>query len=204
MSRLGDLIDHRVLGPARAMKASAFDELTIAPSAIVFLGDSLTEGGAWHEWFPKAPVVNRGIGGDTAAGVLCRLGSALGVAPAAVFVLIGTNDLGRRRPVDDIVQDVDAIVSRIREHSLPTRVVLQSVLPRQPRYRDRIHELNVRYAEIAWRHGVVLLDLWPAFADKSGGLRSTYTLDRLHLNGRGYRAWVDLLRPCVAAVVKGR
>ncbi len=31
-----------------------------------------------------------------------------------------------------------------------------------------------------------------------------YTLDRLHLNGAGYRAWVDILRPWVAAVPSQR
>ena len=34
--------------------------------------------------------------------------------------------------------------------------------------------------------------------------RAEYTEDRLHLNGPGYAAWVDVLRPRVDALLAGR
>jgi hypothetical protein len=42
-----------------------FMEVGLCGGEVVFLGDSITAGGAWHEWFPDVPVVNRGIDGDT-------------------------------------------------------------------------------------------------------------------------------------------
>jgi hypothetical protein len=64
--------------------------------AVVFLGDSITQG--WNSIariFPDIKVVNRGIGGDTTRGVLYRLNAdVLALKPAAVVLLIGINDIG--------------------------------------------------------------------------------------------------------------
>ena len=64
--------------------------------AVVFLGDSITQG--WNSLakvFPDFKVVNRGIGGDTTRGVLYRLNAdVLALKPTAVVLLIGINDIG--------------------------------------------------------------------------------------------------------------
>src|SRR5215204_5079630 len=64
--------------------------------ALVFLGDSITQG--WGDnignSLPGVKVANRGISGDTTRGVLIRLQEdVLALNPAAVVLLIGTNDL---------------------------------------------------------------------------------------------------------------
>ena len=92
MSVLGKLIVRIFLVPAQKMRASQFDLLPRPQAHVVFLGDSITEHGNWNEWFPATPLVNRGISGDTTAGVLARLDTAID-NPLAVFLLIGTNDL---------------------------------------------------------------------------------------------------------------
>jgi len=63
---------------------------------LVLLGDSITQG--WGEdfsaAFPGVKIANRGISGDTSRGVLIRLKEdVLDLKPAAVVLLIGTNDL---------------------------------------------------------------------------------------------------------------
>ena len=70
---------------------SQFEHLEIQAGDVVFLGDSITEGGAWDELFPGVPVRNRGIGGDTTSGVLDRLDQITRGRPAKVFLKIGTN-----------------------------------------------------------------------------------------------------------------
>src|SRR5215471_1248621 len=61
--------------------------------AVVFLGDSITQG--WNDLaqtFPDMKVANRGIGGDTTRGVWFRLqDDVLDLDPRAVVLLIGTN-----------------------------------------------------------------------------------------------------------------
>lgn len=191
MSILGRAIDRRFMQPGRRAKVTQFEEFSPAAGTTVFLGDSITEGGLWHEWFPALPVVNRGIGGDTANGVLARLPNALQGPPERIFLLIGTNDLTLGRKVDEIASDVAAIVSAANNAGVD--IVIQSVMPRAHSYRDRILCLNDRYQAIAAHAGVSYLDLWPILADEQGGLRSDYTTDRLHLKGNAYRVWANCL-----------
>jgi len=204
MSWIGNLLDARFGAPSRAMKATQFEQFDLEPGVVVFLGDSITEGGLWHEWFPNRRVANRGIDGDTTAGVLARLATATQGPPAQVFLLIGTNDLGRGVKPPAITANIDTILTGIGESAPEAHVVLQSVMPRDPRFRDTIVGLNDDYRIVAGRHGAAFLDLWPALADSSGCLRREYTLDNLHLNGAGYRSWVEQLRPLVPDEPAGR
>lgn len=74
-------------------RTTLFNELTIPPNSIVFLGDSLTFRTEWSELFPEEIVINRGIGRDTTAGVLKRLDHIIEAKPKKIFILIGVNDL---------------------------------------------------------------------------------------------------------------
>lgn len=75
--------------------------------------------------------------------------------------------------------------------------MIQSVMPRALKYRPRIAVLNGRYRALAKEHDATYLDLWPALSDGNGALRPDFSLDKLHLNGAGYRAWVGELGPYV-------
>ena len=187
---------HRFLTPSIRMRGDQFAALKgRARADVVFLGDSITEGGLWSEWFPQLPLRNRGIGGDTTAGVLRRLDSAIDGDPRALFLLIGTNDVGLGIAVDEAVTNVDLILAAIRRRTPGTRVFLQSVMPRDRRLASRVRTLNRRYRDLAMRHQATWVDLWPALEGSPGELRSEFSLDRLHLNGAGYRAWVHVLTP---------
>jgi lysophospholipase L1-like esterase len=186
------------------MRASQFAELPPASGHVVLLGDSITEYGLWQEWFSGLPVLNRGISGETSADLLRRLDSAIH-EPAAVFLLIGTNDLSAGISLADIVRNVRALLEEIERRAPGTPVVVQSVMPRTARFRDDIRLLNDAYralVDAAPAH-VQYLDLWPALADEQGLLRSAFTEDGLHLGGAGYAAWVDVLRPHVQKVLNG-
>ncbi|MEV6138986.1 GDSL-type esterase/lipase family protein [Nocardia sp. NPDC051990] len=178
------------------MRTSQFEQLPPPTGRVVFLGDSITEGGLWQEWFPEVESVNRGIGGDTIDNLLTRLDTAID-APAAVFMLIGTNDLGLGRSTDRVAADMRRLVGGVRDRAAEAPLFVQSVMPRRGRFAGRIRELNHVYREIAEQAEAVYIDLWPALADENGCLRGEFTRDRLHLSGAGYAAWVELLRPYI-------
>jgi lysophospholipase L1-like esterase len=182
------------------MKADQFEKLPVHPGDIVFLGDSITEGGLWNEWFPDLSTKNRGIDGDTSAGVLERAAVAFGPEPAAVFLLIGTNDLAGGVKADAIVANVAKILELARATNPDVRLVLNSVMPRAKSYRSRIQDLNRMLQQVAEQTDATWLDLWPALQSPDGTLRKDLTEDGLHLNGSGYRAWVDLLKPELARI----
>jgi lysophospholipase L1-like esterase len=176
----------------QARLISAFEAFPLVPDDIVFLGDSITEGGPWEELFPYVRVRNRGIGGDTSAGVLARLEQVTRATPTKVFLLIGTNDLFRGSSEDEIVANITDILDRLKQETPDTEVYLQSVLPRAPSYRADIEALNQRLAEVALEHGTAWIDLYPAFLDpETGGIRGELSNDELHLLGPGYALWKE-------------
>lgn len=150
------------LAKHQARRVSNFEAFALVPDDIVFLGDSITEGGPWDELFPDLPVRNRGVGGDTTDGVLARLEQVTRAQPAKVFLLIGTNDLFRGTSGSEIAANLGAILDRLKQQAPDTEVYLQSVLPRAPSYRSSIEALNARLAEVALEHGSAWVDLYPA------------------------------------------
>jgi lysophospholipase L1-like esterase len=202
---LARLAGSRLLGPGQRMRASQYATLGAPPHHVVFLGDSITQGGLWQEWFAGAPVLNRGIDGETSGDLLRRVDSAV-CEPRAVFLLIGTNDLTWGASLQQITANVRALLAEIERRAPATPVVVQSVMPRTPRFRDDLRLLNRAYRQLVDGSGehVAYLDLWPALADGDGDLRAEFTEDRLHLNGPGYAAWVEVLRPHVEAFLTGR
>jgi lysophospholipase L1-like esterase len=183
------------------MRASQFALRPPPPGAVVFVGDSITHGGLWDEWFPGARVLNRGIGGETTADVLRRIDAAIN-APAAVFLLIGTNDLSKLSPLASIIGNIRKILSQMTARAPNAPVCVQSVMPRSAAFVRHVKALNEALRALVEELGgqVHYLDLWPALASPDGALRAEFTRDQLHLNGKGYQAWVEVLRPYVAQV----
>jgi len=115
------------------------------PVKLVWLGDSITQNWEKHgppEWQDYAPVwqhyygdreaVNLGFVGDTTASVLWRLqnGEVSGIAPKAVVLLIGANNLGRVHwGTDDTLAGIDAIVSDLRKRLPAAKILLLGILP---------------------------------------------------------------------------
>ncbi|MDQ3279044.1 MAG: hypothetical protein M3Q06_12005, partial [Bacteroidota bacterium] len=54
-------------------RVTHFKSLPKTTGDILFLGNSITDGGEWSELFNDVKVKNRGISGDVTAGVLNRL-----------------------------------------------------------------------------------------------------------------------------------
>lgn len=181
-------------------RASLFEELPICTEDIVFIGNSITNGGEWHELFENRHVKNRGISGDTSEGVYDRLDAVLKGQPRKLFLLIGINDIAKGLSVRTIATTIEKIVSKIQTQSSSTSIYLQSVLPVNPDFGlfsghmkpDMINELNVEIKHIAQKYNITYIDLHPTFLDqKSHKLDAAYTNDGLHLMGKGYILWRD-------------
>lgn len=187
-------------------KTSLFELLPINNNDIVFLGNSITDGGEFHELFGMDNIKNRGIRSDIMTGVEKRLGQITGGKPEKIFLLIGINDVSHGHAVNVLAQRYERLVKKIREESPETRLYLQSVMPVNnsfKRYKNlfgkenTIKAFNRRIEEIALENGATYVDLWPFLADKEGNLRREFTNDGLHLNGRGYRVWTEGIRNLV-------
>jgi len=184
-------------------KKTFFDALGIYAS-VVMVGDSLTDGAEWREMFPGVAVVNRGVDGDTTAGVLRRMEGITSARARKAFVMIGINDFKDGRSVDAVFQDYRDIVSRLNEGGM--KVFVQSTLLCNEAKAEwiscasiqgKIRELNRRLAGLASAR-VTFIDINAGLAG-AGGLKPELTYDGVHLNGEGYRVWRDAISKFVLA-----
>ncbi|MDK2840668.1 MAG: hypothetical protein PWQ17_173 [Anaerophaga sp.] len=180
-------------------KRAMHETVEVKPWHVVFLGNSITERGLWNEWFPSVPLVNRGIGGDNCWGVYARLNPILKGKPAAIFMMIGINDLGRGLSADLIASKYAQIIQKVKSDSPGTRLVLQTVLPINEstiRYdymkgkTSAIKALNEHIRELGNRYNLQVIDLYRVFAGDGDQLPEELCIDGLHLNEKGYQVWI--------------
>lgn len=186
-------------------RATLFEVLPTSKSDIIFLGNSITNGGEWAELLRNPHAKNRGISGDTSQGVLDRLSTITKGKPSKIFLLIGTNDLSRGKSVDEVAKNVENIVERVKRESPATKLYVQSVFPVNPKFnkflghmnrQKDIAALNAKIKAVAARHGVTYIDVYKSLVIPSTDVMNPeYTNDGLHLLGKGYQKWVEVLKP---------
>ena len=173
-----------------------------APRLTVLLGDSISL------WFPQHLLpgsrtwLNQAISGEQSDMMMRRLDALDGAQVETVFLMIGINDLISGTPESQIADNIDKAVQHLKEQHPEADIVVQSILPHgaeiatwEGRDRllllpnNRIQAVNSALANIAQKHDIYYLDLYPLFVDGNGSLRSDLTTDGLHLNERGYLVW---------------
>ena len=173
-------------------------------NAVVFFGDSITEGwGSLAHDFKKLKVANRGISGDTSRGLLFRLQEdVLDLHPRAVSMLIGTNDLGIGSSPADVASNIKEILDAIAKLKPAPPVVVCHVMPRGAMpglFPEKIKELNTLIdALVKDRKAVAICDTWTIFAQPDGACRADEFPDMLHPNAAGYAKWTAALTPVLA------
>ncbi len=202
--------------PALAKYRKANADLGLPKSGerrVVFMGNSITEGWAPHfdSLFPDKPYVGRGISGQTTPQMLLRFRQdVVGLAPAAVVILGGTNDIaGNTGPSTlEMIEDNLMSMTEIAKAN-GIRVVLVSVLPAadypwRPGVEPapKIIALNTWMKQYAGRVGVVFLDLHSAMSDGRGGMRPELSQDGVHPNATGYALMARLTEPAIEAALK--
>ena len=177
--------------------------------AVVFLGDSITQGwGTLAQDFPDLKVANRGISGDQTRGVLFRLQTdVLDLDPAAIVLLIGTNDLEDGGEPETIAANVGAILDACRKDHPRLPLVVCKVMPShesKKRPAEKIRKINELVDKlVVGRPHVVRCDTWSIFADGQGNAREAEFPDLLHPNAAGYAKWAAALRPVFAKLNLG-
>jgi lysophospholipase L1-like esterase len=173
--------------------------------ALVFLGDSITQG--WGDTlggsFPGVKVANRGISGDTTRGVLIRLqGDVLALKPSGVVILIGTNDLEEKASPEVIAGNLKLIVAALKKHNPKMPIILCNTFPSSTSKRrpaDQIRKINQLYfAAVKVDPQITVLDTWLLFANPQGDAKKGEFPDLLHPNKLGYARWAAALRPLLA------
>ncbi|RBP36057.1 lysophospholipase L1-like esterase [Roseimicrobium gellanilyticum] len=188
---------------------------------VVLIGDSITHfwGGqpnepkgnrgaqAWKDLFGDRPVLNLGFGWDRTQNVLKRieLGELDGLAPKAVVIHIGTNNLAgtknaRENTPDEIVEGIALIVQRVQEKCPAAKVIVMAVFPRGEKpdntRRVQVNAINERLAKkMEGTKGVTYLDITAKLTNPDGTISKEMMPDFLHPGAKGYAIWAEALNP---------
>ena len=186
-------------------RKSLFELLPETKNEVIFLGNSITDGGEWCELLQNPHAKNRGISGDTSEGVLFRLYQVTRAQPAKVFLLIGINDLSKNVAPDTVYVHICRIVSSIRTKSPKTKVYVQSIFPVNNTFptfgshtsrTPQVKELNERLKTICPKLGATYVDVFSELKNPNDDLLNPmYTNDGLHLLGEGYKVWMKVIQP---------
>ena len=192
--------------PYYARRATLFDELPIGKKDIVMLGNSLTDGCEFNELMDNRHIKNRGIVGDIIQGLIDRIDPIIKGQPKKLFIMSGVNDISHDVSADSIARAMEKLIVTVKQGSPRTKIYLQSLLPFNNDVREwkllkgRDHvvvEANRLLEQVARRQDVTWINLYPLFVDDQGRLRADLTNDGLHLMGKGYLIWRDVIKPYI-------
>ena len=179
-------------------RTTMFEALPVQDSAIIFLGNSITEGVHWGELFDHPKIINRGIGGDVTEGVLQRIDEIVRHRPSKLFIAIGTNDISQGLSTEAIISNYNEIIQNVLSASPNTKIYVQSLLPVGEKVvfghnNEGVIAVNDELKKMCTNLNLPYLDLHPHFANAEGNLKANLTNDNLHLLGNGYLLWKELI-----------
>ncbi len=183
--------------PAR--HAAKVAETKAGGAGLVFLGDSITQGwetagkAAWSAHFASRKAANYGFSGDFTQHVLWRVrnGEFDGLAPDAIVLLIGTNNV---RHGDDspkqIAEGVGAVLAALAETCPKSKVLLLGILPRGAEASDVLRRkagaVNALLPALADGKRVRFADVSASLLTPDGVLTREIAPDLVHLSEAGY------------------
>lgn len=163
-------------------------------ASICFIGDSLIE--YWDiDKITGNNIFKAGIGDLTSAECFDWLVSKIDITKFdTCFILVGTNDLKYKFPIDSVIANLQNIVAYIKENNTHARVIL-SLVPnvhrRWDRRNDAIQILNDRIRN-TFSSSIELFD--PSFLNNDyGELDSNNTTDGLHFSEIAYKQFYKQL-----------
>lgn len=178
---------------------------------VVALGDSLTAGWgvAPEEAYPSLlqvriraenhphQVVNAGVSGDTTAGALRRLDSALDPDTRVLIVALGANDGLRGVPVEQVRSNLSAIIEGAQARGI--RVLLCGMETPPTRGWDYTIAFHRIFPDLAARYEVPLM---PFLLDGVVGEPSLNLPDGFHPNAAGYRRLAAAIWPYLQPLLR--
>lgn len=185
------------------------------PVDLLFLGDSITDGWpgrskeTWAKFAPYHPA-DFGVSGERTEDVLWRItnGELDGIAPKAVVIMIGTNNIGHfadEKP-EWVAAGVKKILTTVHEKLPAAKILLLGVFPRgataDDRLRKQVVAINALIKDFHDGKVVTYLDLSGKFLDPQGNLPKEIMPDSLHPNAKGYEIWYDAMWPVLEPMLK--
>ncbi len=185
---------------------------------VVMLGDSVTAGFYTYSTSLKgvatvcgyrsihpSDIVNRTTLSREDGVQEIALDAVAAANPKAVYVLLGTNSLvsANEQKEQSFLAYYERMLQMLKEAAPGATLYVQSIPPVRPEIttldNDQIRRVNEQLAQLALAQGCRYLNLHEFLADDNGDLKAELAAeDGIHLNGTGYKQWVDYISRHVA------
>ncbi len=189
------IVDYNVSGRESYVIKGWAKSIRNEQADIVFLGDSITYGGEWDEYFKDLNVYSIAVPGDSVEEILCKVDMVSSLKPEKIFIMVGTNNISRIGYGNTISQKYEELIIEL-QNKTSARIFIQSVLPvREPSglSNTRIDKANDIIKNIAERYSCVYVNLHDEFSNENGELQLEYSSDGCHINESGYIKWVSII-----------
>ena len=219
MKKMGDAMQAQ-MRQEQLKKVKCFDQL----NRIAKKGGTLFTGSSLMEQFPVCEmcmdagidqiVYNRGIGGFTTTDFLEHIGTQLlDLAPAKVFINIGTNDMNGiygEHWMEKLLNNYRSILTQCKETLPETEVYMMAYypvnasLPDAPFYtaymfqirtNENIALVNREMEQLAAEFGYHFINVNDGLTDENGNLKAEYTMEGIHMYPEAYEHVFRNLKP---------
>ena len=186
----------------RGLEAGLCKRMAAAQPVVFYGSSSIRLWTSLARDFPDVPVLNCGFGGSTmeaCSWFFSRLVAPL--APSALVLYAGDNDLGDGRMPDFVLTQLRYLLQQVDQHCGAIPMLLLAVKPSPARWamRARIEATNRGLQEAAAaRVSTRYVDLYTPMLADDAPRRELFAEDGLHLSDAGYALWravIDDHRP---------
>ncbi|MHB8125712.1 MAG: GDSL-type esterase/lipase family protein [Desulfitobacteriaceae bacterium] len=199
-----------VVNTDKPERVKEFEKYQSTEKDVIFLGDSIIQGGSWSEYFPGLSVRNRGIDGEGTESILNRLDSIVKGCPRKIFLLVGINDLAANLGYEKILDNYENIIRTIQCRTPKTKIYVGSIMPINlkklkdilekktnmviPITNENIKTMNTQLKALCEKTAVIYIDYYPHLIDGQE-LKAEITTDGLHLKPDGYLILSNVIKP---------
>ena len=141
-------------------------------------------------------IINAGVSGDTTAGGRARLAWSLADNPDAVIVELGGNDGLRGLPPEETKANLDAILTELASHDIPT--LFTGMLAPPNLGKEYGAEFEAVFHDLGKAHDVVFD---PFFLEGVVAMEALNQNDGIHPNRKGVDVIVDRILPKVEELI---
>jgi lysophospholipase L1-like esterase len=171
---------------------------------LILLGDSMMAYFPTKAFNLEENLLNFGIPGDTTIGVLNRVHQVIKLKPKYVIINIGLNDfvlthLSHKESLENILD----IRHQILEGCPDTLVFVTSLTPiNQKDFKDQTYLLNRDPQDAIDLNNMLkdkiddrfFINIYDELVDAQGDLDIDFTRDGIHLNQRGYKIYLRMIK----------
>lgn len=180
-------------------------------SRVVFFGASITNRWNLEEAFEQVNMINRGVGGQLAPGMLTRFKrDVIDLKPRAVVIKFCSINIRPQMPLE-VLRDAMLMMTQLAQANDIQPIVATIIPAGKPEAHigdfsvvDSLGEFNEWLRSWSQTTSTPLIDFAAAIADEEGFLPRDCSTDPVHVNDKGYEILAEAARPVIYEVIGTR